>query len=304
MPAKSLIKEYDVPAFTTRFMPEPVALQKMLKPGFGKFFIVKVQEMYRLVKGAVPPSRATGHSCIFITGGKARMKVGSGNYTIHKNEMLFVPAGQVFSFAPGDVNKGYLCNFHADIFIGLGNAATLRHFEFLHVWGNPHLCPDTTSARFIAHLFKRMLLEYTRNGLHSPGIIQAYLLAMLYESGQAYTPLFNGRRDAAITLTNRFKELIVNSIHTQHQVAQYAERLSITPNHLAKTVKAITGKSPTRWIDEAIVLEAKVLLSQSDMPISSVANDVGFEDQSYFTRLFKRYEGITPTAFRKKMQKS
>lgn len=304
MAGKSVIAEYDTQSFTTRFMPDPGALQTMLKNGFGKFFIVKVHEMYRLVKGPVPPSRSSAHSCVFITEGKARMKVGSGSYTIRQNEMLFVPAGQVFSFAPGDVNKGYLCHFQSDFFVGAIAPATLRTFEFLHVWGNPQISLTSRTASLITHLCKRMLLEYAGNGLENSGLIQAYLLALLHEVKQAYIPLFRGRHNAAVTLTNRFKELIVASVRGQHQVAWYASQLNITPNHLAKTIKATTAKTPARWIDEAIVLEAKVLLCQSELSISTVANEVGFEDQSYFTRLFKRYEGTTPSAFRKKMQKS
>jgi AraC-like DNA-binding protein len=87
-------------------------------------------------------------------------------------------------------------------------------------------------------------------------------------------------------------------------VAEYAALLHISPNHLNKSVKAATGKSPSRWIDEAIVLEAKVLLYQSQYTIGDIATELGLEDPSYFSRLFKKYEGITPQAFRSRIEKS
>jgi len=80
--------------------------------------------------------------------------------------------------------------------------------------------------------------------------------------------------------------------------------LHISPNHLNKAVKAATGKSPSVWIDEAIVLEAKVLLYQSQYAISDVAGELGLHDPSYFSRLFKKYEGITPQNFRARIEKS
>jgi AraC family transcriptional regulator, transcriptional activator of pobA len=80
--------------------------------------------------------------------------------------------------------------------------------------------------------------------------------------------------------------------------------LNITPNHLNKLVKTITGKSPTKWIDDTLVLEAKVLLYQTSLTINEVASEIGIYDQSYFSRLFKKYEGITPLEFRKKIEKS
>lgn len=305
MPVKKGIAVYHPGSFTARFMQPRKELDNILKPDFDKFFIVRVEEMYRLVTQAVPASRSTNHSCLFITGGEASIKIGSGLYTIHKNEMLFVPAGQVFSFKSGEVNKGYLCNFHTDILTGkYSTQEPLKAFDFLRVWGNPKVQLDNQTAKFVLHLFKRLLLDYSRNGLSNLEIIQPYLITLLCEVKQLYKPLTGSHQTAAINITHRFKELLFAHIRTLHLVTDYASLLNITPNHLNKSLKAVTGKSPARWIGETIVLEAKVLLSQSSLPISEVAEDVGFEDQSYFTRLFKKYEGITPTDFRKKIELS
>ena len=80
--------------------------------------------------------------------------------------------------------------------------------------------------------------------------------------------------------------------------------LHITPNHLNKSVRKITSQSPTKWIDEAIVLEAKVLLHQTHLSISEVAAEAGIPDASYFSRLFKRYVGVTPMRFRQMIEVS
>lgn len=283
------IEVYDPAAFTTQFM-EP-ELKRFLKPDLGKFLIIRVEHMYPLVTHAIPACRSTTHSCLFITEGTANMKIGSENYTIHENEMLFVAAGQVFSFAPGDINKGFVCNFHSDMLEGLHS-----RFDFLRIWGNPMIQLDQQRAQFVIHLFNRMLLDYSQEG----ELIQPYLITLLSEVKQAYQPLPGSNHQ----LINRFRELIFAKIKTLHQVSDYAGLLNITPNHLNKTVKRITGKSPTKWIDEAIILEAKVLLAQSDHSIGEVANEVGVEDPSYFTRLFKKYEGIPPSDFRKMIERS
>jgi AraC family transcriptional regulator, transcriptional activator of pobA len=93
-------------------------------------------------------------------------------------------------------------------------------------------------------------------------------------------------------------------IREKRQVADYASLLNVTPNHLNKCVKGITGKSPTQWIDEVLVSEAKTLLLQSRLSVQEIALSIGFEDPSYFTRLFRKYEEVTPTAFRKMIEKS
>lgn len=280
-------------------------LDQLLKPQFSKFFIVKVEDMIRLIKLPVPPTRATGHSLIYLTAGEAIMTIGSDTYKIYKDECLVVPAGQVYAFASLDINKGYLCHFQNDMISSrFGKQELIRDMEFLQVWSHPRISLDKQSSGFVAMLFKRLLLDYTAHGLNNPDILQSYFIALLCELNKA------GKQDAgkfpapSATISNRFRKLLFAHVRSKHQVSDYARLLSITPNHLNKTVKAVTGKSPGKWIDEAIVLEAKVLLYQSNLSISAIAAELGFDDPSYFTRLFKKYEGTTPLSFRKRIEKS
>ncbi len=281
------------------------SLDSMLKTDYGKFFIVKVEDMLRLMKLPIPPARATNHSLIYLTEGEANMNIGSETYTIYKDECLVVPAGQVYSFSNFDVNKGYLCNFHNDIIIGkFGKNELLKDFEFLHIWGNPRIQLGPKTAAFVLPLFQRLLFDYSENGLRNPDILQSYFIALLCEINSVYTSVFHNSSVQAVKITNRFKELLFSEIRTNHSVSEYASLLHITPNHLNKTIKAITGKSPTDWIDEAIILEAKVLLYQSSLSIQEVATEVGFADPSYFSRFFRKKEGMTPVQFRKMIEKS
>lgn len=304
MAGKNEITVYDAKAFTSKFMPSK-ELEALLKGDLRKFLVTRLEDMYRHVKKAVPASRSVTHSCLYLTAGEAIMKIGSETYKIGKNELLFVPAGQVFSFKENDVNKGFFCNFHDNMLLGkYGNSGLLKEFEFLRVWGNPKIAPGKKASRYIMQAFERLLAEYQENGVRNLDILQPYFIAMLCEVNRAYQPASGGMYTAAENIAVKFRELIFSNIRTKHLVTDYAAMLNISPNHLNKTVKAVTEKSPTKWIDEAIVLEAKVLLSQSNFPISEVAVQVGFEDQSYFTRLFRKYEGITPSEFRKMIEMS
>jgi hypothetical protein len=106
-------------------------LDALLKSEFGKFFIVRVEEMIRLIRLPVPPIRAQTHTFIYLTSGEAVMSIGSETYKIFKDECLVVPAGQIFSFANLDINQGYLCNFGDDFIIGkFGKSELLQDFEF------------------------------------------------------------------------------------------------------------------------------------------------------------------------------
>lgn len=288
------IKVYDSRGFTQRYMASS-ELRQLLKDDFTRFFIVRVEDMYRLVQETVPASRSTGHTLIYITKGEAVMSIGSKRYRTRRGELMMVPAGQVFSFGKDDVNKGYLCHFNEDILSGVYKNYTL--------WDSPpHIRPDHRAAQFILQLFKRLFFEYSAYGLERKDIIASYLYALLCELKHAGSS--TAGVDGTSDLTRQFKQLVHTHFRTKHLVKDYAALLHVTPNHLNKTVKAFTGRSPTRWIDEIILSEAKTLLQQTSFSISQVAMEVGVTDQSYFARLFRRYEGVTPTAFRAMIEKS
>ena len=275
-------------------------LERLLKADYGKFFVVRVEEMISLIKLPVPPVRSTIHILIYLTQGEAIMTIGSETFTIPKNECLIVPAGQVFSFSNHDINKGYLCGFHDDFIIGkFGKNDLLKTFEFLNVWGNPNIKFDEQHSNFVMQLLMRIYADYSKYGLQNIDLIQSYFIALLCEINYVYKPVSNGKQVKYVRLVNKFKELLFSNIKTQHLVSDYASLLNISPNHLNKVVKQVTGKSPTKWIAETLVMEAKVLLYQTDFSINEVAAEIGIYDQSYFSRLFKKYEGITPLLFRK-----
>ncbi|HEY8896917.1 MAG TPA: AraC family transcriptional regulator [Niastella sp.] len=302
---KASINTYNTEMFRQRFIQQGQKSDTIMKPGFAKFFIVKVEDMIRMIKLPVPPVRTTSHTLIFLTDGEAIMTIGSETWKIVKNECLVVPAGQVFSFDHVDINKGYLCNFHNDFIAGrFGKKDLFKHFEFLNAWGNHRISTDDPIAGYIQHLFQRIYLDYSQNGLQHLNIIHSNLIALLCELENVYQPFSDSKHTKAVTLTNRFKELLFANIKTKQLVSDYASLLHITPNHLNKAVKQITGKSPSRWINEMLVVEAKMLLNQTNLSINEVAGEIGIFDASYFSRLFKKYEGVTPLAFRKMIEKS
>ncbi len=301
---KEPIPLHDTKSFTAAHMPSK-ELQTLFHGDISQYFIVRTEEMYRHVRQVVPASRSTTHTCLYTTGGVVRMKIGSESYTIGKDEMLFVPAGQVFSFQPGEQNEGFLFVFHQDLFISkLSQTNPLHEFGFLRVWSNPHIRLDAVQSARILALLHRLFDDYTENGLKNTGLIRSYLAALLYEVNLNYESVPSRRSIASADITNRFRTLLHLHIREKRQVTDYASLLNVTANHLNKSVKGITGKSPTRWIDEVLVSEAKILLLQSRLSVQEIARSIGFEDPSYFTRLFRKYEKVTPTAFRKMIERS
>ena len=299
---KSKVKTLNPDELLEQFMSPVSKRNEIFKQDFGRFYIAKIEELSKISKPPVPPVRAKTHTLIFLTKGVLIMKIGFHPIKIYKNECVLIPAGQVFSHKNEEEveSKGFICGFEEDFLIGqIGSRDLIKIFEFLTIWGNPIIKPKEKNAKYLNQSFKRILNEYAQNGLKNTLILQSHLIAALCDLNIDYQPFSNSTNKAAITLTNRFKELLHQNIRTTHLVADYASMLNVSPNHLNKSIKLITQKTPSKWIGETLVTEAKVLLFQSNQSINEIASELGIDDQSYFSRLFKKYEGVSPLVFRK-----
>ncbi len=300
----SKIKDLKPNELLESFMSFGPKRNNIFKQGYEDFYIASLQDLTEISQPPVPPVKAKTHSLIVLTSGVLAMKAGFHPIKIYENECIIIPAGKVFShslenFEEGKEGEGFICGFSDGFLIGhIGSRDLLNSFEFLTVWGNPIIKLKKQSAKYLVQTLRRILDEYTTNGLQNKLFIQSHLIATLCDLNSDYQPLSNHKNKTAVKLTNRFIELLHKNITTKHQVSGYASMLNISPNHLNKTIKLITQKSPSVWIRESLINEAKVLLFQTDLSIQEIALELGIDDQSYFTRLFKKQEGITPIAYR------
>ena len=97
-----------------------------------------------------------------------------------------------------------------------------------------------------------------------------------------------------------FMELVRQYSKQERNVRFYARRLNITPKYLSTVSKDVSGKTAARWIDEAVILEAKSLLRYSGMSIQEIAYHLNFSTQSFFGKYFKQHTGYSPSRFKRK----
>lgn len=87
-------------------------------------------------------------------------------------------------------------------------------------------------------------------------------------------------------------------LHDGLDVSHYAGVLGVSPQTLSEACRNSTGVSAKTLISERVILEAKRLLCYSDMPVSEIATQIGYDDPLYFSRAFKQSVGTSPRAFR------
>lgn len=108
----------------------------------------------------------------------------------------------------------------------------------------------------------------------------------------------SSKETRALQLTRQFRVLVRKEFKTLKSPSLYAEALHISPGYLTEVVRDITGKSALYWIQKEILMEAKRLLVFTDLTVKQVAYELGYIDHTYFTRLFSKLEGRSPSDFR------
>ena len=104
-------------------------------------------------------------------------------------------------------------------------------------------------------------------------------------------------------IAHDFKKLLADNFKTKKSPSAYAKMLNISAPYLNEALKKVTGLPVTYWITYEIILEAKRLLFYTDLTVKEIAHQLGYEDHTYFSRLFKSAENTTPLAFRNSYRK-
>lgn len=126
-------------------------------------------------------------------------------------------------------------------------------------------------------------------------------IGMIAEIYQEDLPASINKRPAIITY--EFKSLLSASYRSMKQPSQYAAKMNLSPVYLYEAIKQTTGQSVSDYIRNEIVIQAKRLLFYTNMSVKEIALELGYEDYAYFTRLFTKVSGLSPTQFRKKYLK-
>ncbi|MGM9759279.1 MAG: helix-turn-helix domain-containing protein [Parabacteroides sp.] len=142
------------------------------------------------------------------------------------------------------------------------------------------------------HLFQRERLQNALIGLFLE------IANILGQNKDSVSTMKLSRKEE---LFEQFLQLLYVHCKEQHVVSFYADKLFITPQYLSLVLKGLTGKSANKWIDDALIMEARVLLKAPQATVQQVADALHFSDQSTFGKFFKKHMGISPLEYRKQL---
>lgn len=104
-------------------------------------------------------------------------------------------------------------------------------------------------------------------------------------------------------LLHKFKVLVSHNARRERKVSFYADQLCVSPHYLMSVIQHVSGQSVMAWVEHAAMLQAKVLLSTGNIPLSTIVSEMNFSTTTAFCRWFRRIEGIPPGEYKNHTQK-
>jgi AraC family transcriptional regulator, transcriptional activator of pobA len=252
------------------------------------------------------PHRHSFYQVLFITEGNGTHIIDFENHEVKKGMMYFLAPSQVHEWIFEENVSGILINFNENFFSSfLANSHYISEFSFFTANGM-HSAIDLSmdgSSDIIKSILTEILNEFSSNEEYKLDLIKTLLLQLFLLINRKVSRNLNlpTNKNNYIVYRN-FEKLIEVNFKTIRLPKDYASLLYVTPNHLNALCNQLMGKSAGDIIRNRVLLEAKRLLVNSNQNISEIAWHLSFEDNSYFSKFFKKYEGVTPDEFRKLKQ--
>jgi hypothetical protein len=270
------------------------------KPSLIEIELKDLKFVRELPKLLGEPHKAAFYQLIWITEGKAVFKIDFREITIKKNETLIISAGQICEFDTTPNYSGKMILFTESFFtVSELDSTFLYTSEILNpVSLNKTVRPDKQLMEILLFLLNKELKQVADS--FQIAIAQSYLRIILFEIERILTASFPS---VINDLGRKFYNSVEQYFRSNRNTKFYVKLLRVNEKTLSREVKALTGKTPKIYIDSRIILEAKRLLSYSNLSVKEIGFELGFDEPTNFNKYFRKHMDMTPVQFRDSMKK-
>lgn len=242
---------------------------------------------------------------ILITSGEGMAKVDLCEYPFTENTLFTFYPYQPFMLVSTEPLVGIAIQFHHDFF------CIYRHHKeiatngilFNNIYQQPFIGLDENTKKALLDIVSEIVSELKMDALRKDEVIVSYLKIFLVlatriklEQQSVEEPkVLNGKQRIVV---QDLRNAIEENFRIKHSASDYANMLHVTPIALARVTKNHFNRTLSDLITERIIIEAKRELYLTDKTVKEIAYELGYDDEYYFSRVFKGKTDISPQFYR------
>lgn len=258
-----------------------------------------------------PGSAVFDYYTISMKRGVHKMFYGQQQYDFDNGVLYFLAPNQVLRVEHRQEENisersGWILMIHPDFFWNTSLLKTIKQYEFFDYSVNEALFLSEKEETILNNIIKNIKQEYQANiDKFSKQIIISQIETLLNYAERFYHRQFITREKNNHKILNRLEELLTNYFNNDDlmkeglpTVQHIAGELNVSPNYLSSLLKVLTGQSTQQHIHNKLIEKAKEKLSTTDLSVSEIAYELGFEHPQSFSKLFKTKTKQSPLEFR------
>ncbi|MCC9044269.1 helix-turn-helix transcriptional regulator [Myroides sp. M-43] len=264
--------------------------------------LIKVTQFTR--EKEIPSLHSPFYYAILFEG-EATFTLDFHTYTCSGKNILFLSPYQILNWNTLQMEEMYYLQFHGDFYcieyhneeVACNGILFNAPFEVPFV-----VLQNKVYDELVQYCSKISLLDQAETS-YDISLVKTYLQLILALSSKE-KQISNAIQKVKITAIGEvanFKELLEEYIVHYKSVSFYADKYNLSTDVFSKKIKKYFGKTPTQLIQERLVLEAKKQLHLTHKSIKGLASELGFSDEFYFSRYFKKEVGVSPKVFREQV---
>jgi AraC family transcriptional activator of pobA len=241
---------------------------------------------------------------LFLKSGHVDVQIDQVKTHAEAPCLLVIPAGHVHGFHFSKTIDGPVVTAAQKT---LETVASSVMPELIETIRTPRILSLQPEMRYIDQLMPLFLSIEQESQTHAVGQMAAgmsLLLALLVQVNRItkLSGIASSQTHHTISRKTRqlekFRTLIDRDFKKQHSLQTYANEIGVTVGHLSRLCRDVLGKSSLEVINARIIQEAERELVYTSISIQQLAGELGFDDDAYFARFFKKHTGVSPKSFR------
>ena len=223
--------------------------------------------------------------------------------TFKKPQAIFLTPGQHIHISDNHVMEGYAVSFNKEFYCieFHDSEVSCQGLLFVNNFSFVHFDLDEQQLTIYNNTAKEMIAEMENQASLQDEMLKNLLKNLLIRSNRLFRAKMSIGEvdDTNIDFVRKFSDLVEKHFKEIKQVEKYADMMSIASASLTKKLQKYGIDSPSRIIKTRVVTEAKRLLLYTEKSIKEIASIIGYDDQFYFSRIFTKETGLSPSEYKK-----